>query len=220
MSEKVIQIRVQERKALIDLMRNCTEEAVKALSEMINRKVEITSTSAEIMRINNISNLMNPNDVTTTVLFTKLADGIPGVVFLSSPLKDILRMADIFLHKEPGHFNGLSDENTSVIKEFAFIIMGYYVSTLNKILCTKYAMSAAELSVNPYRVIEDFGMGAIYTEEVLVLALGTRFEISAGGSHEKENIKEDIFVLFKNDDARLIIKKFLTSNSHKKSSAF
>lgn len=203
MPEKVIRISLIEQEALADMMKRCTEEAAKALSEMISRKVDIASTAAEVMQINNVPKRMNPNDVTTTVLFTKLSGALKCVVVISSTLKNILKMADIFLHKESGYFKDLSEENISVIKEFANIITGYYVSALNAALGVKYALIAPALSVNPHRAIEEFDFGSIYTEKIGVLLLEANIRVPADGIDEK------IIIVFRAKDMRRILNRII-----------
>lgn len=203
MSEKIIRINPLEKEALTDTMRNCTEEAAKALSEMINRKVEITSTTAEIMRINDISKHMNPNDVTTTVLFTKLSGSLKCIIVISSTLKDILKMADMFLHKKAGYFKDLSEANISAIKEFANIITGYYISALNAALNVRYKSITPTLSMNPRRAIEEFDFGSIYTEEINVLILDANIQIPA------DEINEKIIIVFKANDLKRIINRII-----------
>jgi len=180
---------------------SCSEKAAKALSEMINKKVEISSTSLKLMRINEVPKLLNPEDATTTIIFTQLIDPIKGVIILSTPLKNILKMADIFLHKRLGFFKDLRDENLPVIKEFASILTGYYITTLNELLEIKYRYSAPFLYVNPYRAIEKFGLGSVYKEKIYVLTFKVSFKIT------EEEIKKDVVLLFGEDSIKQLLEK-------------
>jgi len=178
---------------------SCSNQATKALSEMLNKKVNTISNSPKILLINKVPKSLNPKDVSTTILYTQLIDTIKGIIVISSSLKNILKIADIFLRKEPGYFKDLSDENIPVIKELANILAGHYVTALNNLLGIKYELSEPVLSVNPYRAIEDFDFGPVYVEEIHVLMLKTSFNIV------QERIKEDVVLLFKKEFIRELL---------------
>jgi len=188
-----------ESKILKEMWLACSESAAKALKEMINKEVKVSSTSLKIMLLNEIPKILNPEEVSITIFLLHLKNSIQGVILLSSPLKDILKMADIFLKKEIGYFKGLSDENLPVLKELANILFGYFINTIQKLLNTTYNFSEPFLSVNPFRVIEDFGFGSIYKEEIYGLVFSTTFEIP------EEKIEQKIVLVFKSDDIDKIL---------------
>lgn len=176
-----------------------SNKVVVALSEMINKEVKINFPSAKILLLNDVPKLMNPKEITSTLIYTKLEGKIEGVVVVSSTLRNILKIVDLFLHKEIGYYKDLSEENISVIKEFGNILVEYYVDGLNKLFETEYKFNHPVLSVNPYRSIEDFGFGNVYRKEIYALIFQARFDI-----HE-ESILEDVFLLFKKEDIDSII---------------
>jgi chemotaxis protein CheC len=178
---------------------SCSNKVATALSEMINKEVKITSSSMKILLINEIPKLLNPEDITTTIVYTQLLGTIKGVIVISSPLENILKMADMLLHKKIGHYKDLSDENVPVIKELGNILAGYYISGLNKLFETKYEWTPPNLSVYPYRAIEDFSFGQVYKEEIYVLMFKAGFHI------KEENIREDILLLFKRESIEKIL---------------
>ncbi len=182
-----------------DMWISCSNETAKALSETISSKVKVKSASLDILLINSVPRLLSPDNTATIVLWTKTIGSASGVVILSSTLKDMLALADRLLKKERGYFKDLSKENTSVIKELADLIAGYFVTALNKMLNTTYGLSPPNLSVNPYRAIEEFGLGKVYTEEVRVLMLKAGFIII------EEGIKLDMIVLFRKENMEKIV---------------
>lgn len=182
-----------ETTILKNMWDSCSNKTTKALSEIINRRVDITSTSLKVLLINEVPELLDHKDITTTVIFVQLIGAIRGVIAVSSSLKNILKMADILLHKELGHFKDLSDENLPVIKELGNILTGYYITALNDLLGIKYELSDCFLSTNPHRAIEEFGFGSIYKEEIYVLMLKASFNIV------QESIRKDIVLLFRKE---------------------
>lgn len=196
-----------EAKILESMWISCSRKTARALSETINSRVEVGAGSLEVLLINSVPKLLNPHSLETIVLWNKIVGSAGGVVVISSSLRDILGLADILLHKERGYFRDLSRENTSVIKELGDMLAGYSITALNEILGTTYALSEPKLSVNPYRAIESFELGKVYTEEIYVLVFRSRLE-AAG-----ENIRLDNMMLFKKENARKILELLSIKNS-------
>lgn len=188
-----------ESKLLKKMWLSCSEVTAKALKEMINKEVKVSSSFLKVLLLNEVPKLLNPEKISTTIFFIKLKNAVNGVILLSSSLKDILRMADIFLKKEKGYFKDLSDENLPVLKELANILSGYFINILQKLFNTKYVLSEPFLSVNPFRAIEEFELGQVYKEEIYTLVFLSEFEIP------EERIKQKIVLLFKSDDIRKIL---------------
>ncbi len=207
MSEKMAIIPKPKQDLLKNMLDNCSNDVATALSEMTNCKVDVSSTSLDILLLNDVPKLLNPNELTTTVLFMKLKGDINAVILLAAPLKNILKMADIFLHKEPGYFQDLSDENVSVVKEFAHILAGYYITALNSVLRENYELSVPLLSVNPHRAIEEFGFGFVYTENIEILALKASLNVCPEETNCREKINEEIVILFKKNTIKKILRK-------------
>lgn len=190
-----------EKGILEKMMADCSGMTAKALSETLSRPIDVISTSVNVLLINRVPELCNPDDFTAAVLSTRLKGDIEGVIIISSSVKSLLRMADIALHKKPGHFRNLSDKNLSAIRELAGILVGYYITALNHALNEEYVSTTPVLSVNPRRAIEDMGFGSVYTEEIHVLVLRAGFII------KEEDITEDIFILFRKEAARKILQR-------------
>lgn len=184
---------------LKDMWIGCSNKVATALSEMTNKKVEIIGSSMKIVNLNKIPIMFNPDDIKTTIIYIQMLGTIDGVIVISSSLDNILKMVDILLHKEMGYYKDLSDENVSAVKELGNILAGYYISDLNKLFNIEYKYESPELSVNPYRAIEDFNFGNIYKKEIYVLVFKANFRIA------KERIKEDVFLLFKKENIGSIL---------------
>ncbi len=203
---KTSEISPIEKMLLTKLMFDCSGETARALSEMMNKKVSAAADSPKVLLINDVPKLLNSEDPATTLLFTRMSGAVEGIIIVSSTADNILKTADIFLHKPLGYFKNLSDENVSVIKELANIMAGYYITALNHILHATCDSSMPELSINPRRAIENFGFGSVYTEEILVLTLKAKFEIEGG-------IKEDILLLFKKNDIKKILERLIVNTN-------
>lgn len=199
MTDKIFVVPKFEADILKKMWISSSDKTTKALSEMINRKVDVTSTSLKILLINEVPKLLNPSNITTTLVYIQLIGAIKGVIIISSTLKNMLKMADILLHKELGYFKDLSDENIPVIKELGNILAGYYVTALNDLLGIKYEFSDPSLSINPYRMIEELGFGPVYKENIYVLMFKATLNIG------QERIKKDIVLLFRRESLKELL---------------
>jgi len=74
-----------------------------------------------------------------------------------------------------------------------------FINTIQKLFSTTYNLSEPFLSVNPFRVIEEFGFGSIYKEEIYGLVFSTTFEIP------EEKIEQKIVLVFKSEDIEKIL---------------
>ncbi|VVB60088.1 Uncharacterised protein [uncultured archaeon] len=203
-----ISVPESERRVLEDKLTVCSNNTAKALYQMINAKVDAFPAELRVAMIDEIPRLLNPYDVTTTVLSDKIIGTSNSLIILSAPLKDIVKIADIFLHKERGYFKDITNENVHVIKEFVNILAGYYATALNELLDTSYTTSEPFLSVDPYRVLEsdphklvrNLGFCAAGEEESSALVFETDFNIP------EYDVKMKITLLAGKEDAKNIIR--------------
>ncbi|MEM5869911.1 MAG: hypothetical protein QXR09_01955 [Candidatus Aenigmatarchaeota archaeon] len=182
-----------EEEILKKMWFSCSQLAANALSEMINRKVLVSLPLIKILRLNEVPRLLNPEEISITIFFIKIKNNMNGVILLSSPLKHILKMADIFLKKEMGYFKDLSDENLPVLKELSNILCGYFIDAFQKLFNKKYSLSEPYLSVNPFRVIEEFEFDHVYIEDIYGLVFATTIKIP------EEKIEQKIVLVIRSD---------------------
>ncbi|MEM5879072.1 MAG: hypothetical protein QXU74_01085 [Candidatus Aenigmatarchaeota archaeon] len=182
-----------EEEILKKMWSSCSQLAANALKEMIRREVVVSPSSIKILRLNEIPRLLNPEEISTTVFFIKIKNNMNGVILLSSPLKHILKMADIFLKKEMGYFKDLSDENLPVLRELSNILCGYFIDAFQKLFNKKYTLSEPYLSVNPFRAIEDFEFDHVYLEDIYALVFIAALKIP------KEKIEQKIVLVIRSD---------------------
>ena len=178
---------------------SCIKNALDALSLMLRKNIKLMKSAINIELINNIPKLMNPKEVTTTLVYTRAYNHLNYVVITSSSLKHFLRLIDILLKKKIDYYEALSEENKSSVLELGNIINGYFISSLNNLFNTKFDYEEPELSVNPYRAIEDFKFGGIYREKINALTFISNFKV------ETENIKGKIILLTEEDKVDTIL---------------
>lgn len=156
---------------------SCVNDALDALSKMIRKNVKLLDSSQKIQLINDIPKLMNPKEVSTTLVYTNISGFLNCTVVTTLSLKHFLRLIDIMLNKKIDYYEALNEENKSSVLVLGDIINGYFISSLNNLFDTKFNYEEPEMSVNPYRAIEDFKFGNIYKEKVNVLTFKSDFKV-------------------------------------------
>ncbi len=195
----------QESAALQNALMACSKSTAKALSEMIRIEVNAAPCSLKIRMFDDIPKLFNPDDGTAAVLCNRIIGTFNGAIIISSSLSNIVRIAEIFLHKKHGYFKYLDSENMSVIKELSTILSGYYITALNELLKTSYTLGKPSLSVGSYKMIDklatDMDMTSQNAKECFVLTFETDFFVA------KRDIKMKTLLLLKKEDIERIAMK-------------
>jgi chemotaxis protein CheY-P-specific phosphatase CheC len=150
-----------QKKILEGFWEKTFDYAANALSLTLQKKIQIKKLKMFSLQLNSIPKKMNPKDVKTVVVWNVIKDP-RSVVAISSKSDNVLKFADMLLHKEIGFYKGLSDENVGVICEVENIISGYFVDTFTKILNDKIITEEPQFSVNPSKSIEFFDLGNPY----------------------------------------------------------
>ena len=175
----------------------CVNDALEALSKMVNKEIKKTNSSIKIDALNQLAKLLE-KDVTNTIVYTKMKGPLKCVVLFVSPLKNFLRLTDILLKKRIDYYNALNEENMPVVLELGDIVNGYFVSFVNKIFNTTFVCET-DISTNPSRIIENFDFEDIYIKKISILLFTAEFAI------ETEKIKGEMLFLFEEDN----VDKFL-----------
>ena len=130
----------------------CSKDIIKAVLEMINLDVNITKCSLSVVKFHDVPKQLNIYDESVVMIYNGIVGADGGTIIVYAPVNEMARITEIFLHKERGYFRDLSDENISVIKEFSTIVADYYITALNSMSGSKYAISKPSLSTGLYKV--------------------------------------------------------------------
>ncbi len=165
-----------EKNALDEMWSACSSGAIQALVGTLGRDVQLTSQYVGSMLLNDVPAFVNKDGSENLMIYLKLSGVVKGVVALSAAPSSILALTDLLLHKEIGTFKTLDDKNFSVVNELLNIMTGYYVDALVARISGKINMREPTSSVNPYKAIDDFGLGETFNE-IKVLVFENKFVI-------------------------------------------
>lgn len=162
---------------LEDIWKESAVKSTDAFSKTINKEIEIVKNTVKIISVKELSELLKASSLESTVSWNRISGGIYGAFLLSATAGDILKLADILLHKETGHFKDLNNENVSVITTVTTLIADYYMDTLVNLFGKKIKLEKAHLSTNVYKATEYFVDKDAYDKNEDLLIFETDFLI-------------------------------------------
>ncbi len=165
-----------EKNALDEMWGASSSGAIQALAGTLGRDVQLIKQNTEQMLLNDVPAFVNKDGSENLMIYLKLSGVVKGVVALSAVPSNILALADLLLHKEIGTFKTLDDKNFSVVNELLNIMTGYYVDALVARISGRIITHEPTSSVNPYKAIDDFGLGETFNE-IKVLVFENKFTI-------------------------------------------
>lgn len=108
--------------------------AATALSQMTNRRVMISVPRINIVRLEEVPELIGaPNEVVAAVLMHMLGD-LTGRTLLLFPEAVSMRLCDMLLRRPPGGTTALGTLEQSALKEAGNILSGAYMNALSEFM--------------------------------------------------------------------------------------
>ncbi len=178
------QLSDSEKNALTETWDISSAAAISALASTLGKEVKLIEPCVKQMLLNDVPGVMNADEAGNILIYLKLSGAVRGVAAISAEPSNILALADMLLHKEIGTFKSLDNQNFSVVNELLNILTGYYVDALVARISGKITMRDPTYSVNPYKAIDDFGLGETFNE-INVLVFENKFLIPEIQVHGK-----------------------------------
>lgn len=168
--------------------------AATALSELIERKVEIIVPSVELVPIDNIASFLGELEKLYYVLVLEIEGDITGQIFLLFSVENAKNLADILLHKL-GQNGAILEDNElfqSCLKESANILCGAYVVALSEMCNLNIFTSVPSIALDMVGAILDFIFISIAQQTDKALVVKTMMNVSG-----LEDV-EGLFFMFPN----------------------
>ncbi len=180
----IAQLSDSEENALNEMWGASSYGAISALASTLGKDVKLIDPCVKQMLLNDVPGAINAGESGNIIIYLKLSGAVKGVAAISAEPSNILALADMLLHKEIGTFKTLDNQNFSVVNELLNILTGYYVDALVARISGKINMREPTYSVNPYKAIDDFGLGETFNE-IKVLVFENKFVIPDVQVHGK-----------------------------------
>lgn len=152
----------REMRILESKLNFCSVNISRALFEMIRLNVDVLPSTIRTCPIKSVPEFLGA-DQKLVVLYNQIIGTSGSSMLISAHLDNIIKIAEIFLHKEHGYFKELNSENLSVIKEISTILAGYYTTALNELTNSDYALHKPSISIGSYgldeKILDNLGIG-------------------------------------------------------------
>lgn len=151
--------------------------ASEALSELIDRQVEVEICRTEIKKVEDLSPLIGPEEMVAGIYLPVTGD-INGAALLIFPKETAFVLSDLLVKREPGTTHELTELDKSALKEVGNIISGNYLTVLANVLQIKIVEHIPNFSFDMFgaivsQIIADF---AQKTEKALVIEIEFAFK--------------------------------------------
>jgi chemotaxis protein CheC len=155
--------------------------AVTGLSELLQKRVDISITNADIIPLQIIYTLFNgPESMVSVVYIEGYSESFRGMMFLIFPHPEASRMVELATHNTISE-DRLSDEfSLSVLKEIGNIMCGCYLNTLAEFVGVPLMHSVPQISHDMLGAVMDSILIDLSLESDYALVLETAFTLTSG----------------------------------------
>ncbi len=156
--------------------------AVTGLSELLQKRVDISITNADIIPLQIIYTLFNgPESMVSVVYIEGYSESFRGMMFLIFPHPEAARMVELVTHHTIKE-DRLSEEfSLSVLKEIGNIMCGCYLNTLAEFVGVPLMHSVPQISNDMLGAVMDSILIDLSLESDYALVLETAFTLTSGG---------------------------------------
>ncbi len=121
--------------------------AVTALANMINKKIDMNVPSVKILDIGEVSTILGGEEMIVSGVYFEVSGDIDGNIMFLLDIKSAKTLANILMFKED-ETEVLDDMDKSALQEVGNILSGAYVSSLSMLTGLKIQISVPSLSVD------------------------------------------------------------------------
>jgi len=168
--------------------------ASTALSKLINRPIEVSTTKLQLMNLDDIPSLVGgPTILSVGTLFEIVGD-LKGALLLLASKKTTMCLADMVQGRRVGTTKFMSEMDKDAIKEVGNILVGAYMTALAELSGLNILESIPKLEINNVPaiisdVIKEYDHKVRYT-----LVIETKMRI------KKEGFTEDIIIILGHEE--------------------
>lgn len=129
LKEKLV-LTARQKDALREIGNICAGNAATALSQLLNRKIEMTVPQVYFVRIEEVPKVVGGAEKLVVCVVLRVFGDTPGIILLLFPQQDARSLASILTGKKSA--NGIFTEmDQSAIKEAGSILSAAYLNTLS-----------------------------------------------------------------------------------------
>jgi len=151
--------------------------AATSLSQMLDRKIVLTTPNIDIVPLADIPALVGGPEELVSGVFLHLFGEIPGSVILIFKREDGMALIDMMLGRKDGTTKTLTDQDLSAFLETGNILSGAYLTALGNFFETKFTPSVPNIILNLAGVLVDFVIMGSKEKVTHAIVIGTEFQV-------------------------------------------
>ncbi len=151
--------------------------AATALSQLLNKKVDMSVPSVRIMSFNEMMQLVGGPEEIIASVFCRIQGGAPGTIYFIMPVKD----ASVLLQRLMGdptitlEQEEASELAMSALQEVGNIVAGSYLSSFSDFTQLRLTPSTPASSIDMAGAILSFGLNELARYTDMAIVIDTRF---------------------------------------------
>jgi chemotaxis protein CheC len=154
--------------------------AATGLSKMLNKKINITVPSAQILPLEKVPQALGGMDKLVSAIYIVVTGELSGSILLIYPMEEALRLTDMLTGKTPGTTKLLDDFGQSGLKELTNITTGCYLQALSKVVNMKLMHSIPAFATDMLGAIIDGILIKLGLEVEQAVVIETEFIVEQG----------------------------------------
>ena len=196
MNEKLSDL---ERDELVEMICIGAGNASVALSQMVNKKVDLKVPEAFVDKIENIAPIFGELDELRTMILLKMSGDTAGIMLLSLPTESAAKLASLLTGNPETDIQSLGELEKSALREVSNILSGSSFTAFSKFLGIEFQQSVPEVVTDMLGAMVNSIMAESYQDSDEVLLFRSHFEI------EGESVEGRLVFLFDPPASRKIL---------------
>lgn len=131
MSEEIFKLSAMQMDALREIGNVGAGNAATALSQIINRKIDMTVPQVSIMPLGDVPELVGGPDAMVAGVYFRVFGPAPGSILFLLPRESAFSLVDMLMGREKGHTQALDSLDESALMEIGNILSGAYLNALS-----------------------------------------------------------------------------------------
>lgn len=181
MSEEILRLSAMQMDALREIGNVGAGNAATALSQIINRKIDMTVPQVSIMPLGDVPDVVGGPDAMVAGVYFRVFGPAPGSILFLLPRESAFSLVDMLMGREKGQTQSLDSLDESALMEIGNILAGAYLNALSYF--TKFTLlpSIPALAVDMAGAILSIILIQIGQMGDHALVIETEFSSAGGG---------------------------------------
>lgn len=131
LSEEILNLSSIQLDALKEIGNVGAGNSATALSQLINRKIDMTVPQIAIMPLGDVPDVVGGPDAMVAGVFLRVYGPAPSSILFLLPRDSAFALVDMLMGREQGHTTSLSSMDESALMEIGNILAGAYLNALS-----------------------------------------------------------------------------------------